>query len=637
MTRVCKLSILVLALALLMPLPAATHNAAATLYVDGQIGAGSCADYDVVSRSCGSGSDTAYSTLAGAAAVTQPGDTVLIRQGTYDEQFEPQNSGTAGGQITYSNYLDEEVFVASGSYPATIILDGVSYITIEGLTVADHRWLEATDAHYNVIRDNQFLRTPSSGTTGNVRFISSDYNQIVGNVLDDGNDNLLLIDSDHNLVEGNTITEGRHSVFGIRCANYNIVRDNYFSNTQQKIGEIYDCGDDTTIVPHAFDATKHNVIENNIFAEAVSYYSTSGGNGIQYSGQDGIIRRNVFYHTNAGLAMQVYGDEALYNHHNRVYHNVFYDNECAGLSIREANLDNVYKNNILFKNKGRSGGGSGGDCANTSPAQLLFRGDLQAFLFERNNILNEVPGEAVIQSEFGSGNTLTYFEANYPALFVDNLQVAPGFNDEASYDFTLKGASPMIDAGIFLAQAAGSGSGTTLAVDDARYFHDGFGIEGVAGDRIQLEGQTDTATVVGIDYDANTLTLDRSLSWSAGQGVSLAYQGAAPDIGAHEWVPKLVLSGSPADRAIHLRWTVDITLSVTTTWHIDYYTQTVTAPFTATVPLSTTRAYTLTGLINYQWYTVTLNTVGRALPLSDTVRVMPTDRFIYLPLVLRNW
>jgi hypothetical protein len=32
----------------------------------------------------------------------------------------------------------------------------------------------------------------------------------------------------------------------------------------------------------------------------------------------------------------------------------------------------------------------------------------------------------------------------------------------------------------------------------------------------------------------------------------------------------------------------------------------------------------LTGLINYQWYTITLNT--EPLLLTDTLRIMPTDR-----------
>ena len=74
-----------------------------------------------------------------------------------------------------------------------------------------------------------------------------------------------------------------------------------------------------------------------------------------------------------------------------------------------------------------------------------------------------------------------------------------------------------------------------------------------------------------------------------------------------------------------------------TTWRIDYYTQTVTAPVSITDILSPTRAYTLTGLTNYAWYTVTLNAMLGSTPfLTDTVRVMPADRFVYLPLITRG-
>jgi hypothetical protein len=52
--------------------------------------------------------------------------------------------------------------------------------------------------------------------------------------------------------------------------------------------------------------------------------------------------------------------------------------------------------------------------------------------------------------------------------------------------------------------------------------------------------------------------------------------------------------------------------------------------------LSTTRAYALTDLTNGIWYTVTLNAMLDATPfLTDTVRVMPTEELIYLPLVLK--
>lgn len=107
-----------------------------------------------------------------------------------------------------------------------------------------------------------------------------------------------------------------------------------------------------------------------------------------------------------------------------------------------------------------------------------------------------------------------------------------------------------------------------------------------------------------------------------------------PDIGAVEFVSVLTLYATPANRAIRLNWEVNATLPPATTWRVDYYTQTGNI-LTATDSLSATRAYTLTGLTNYAWYTVTLNALGVTPALSDTVRAMPTDRFVYLPLVLR--
>jgi len=132
--------------------------------------------------------------------------------------------------------------------------------------------------------------------------------------------------------------------------------------------------------------------------------------------------------------------------------------------------------------------------------------------------------------------------------------------------------------------------------------------------------------------------------------VNDGFSGTAPDLGAYEVgdplphygprpvdeSPPLTLSASPADQAIHLTWTVNTTLLPTSTWQIDYYSQTVTSPLSKTNIISPTRAYSLAGLTNYTWYTVTLNGMLDSTPfLTDTVRVMPTDIFVYLPLILR--
>lgn len=109
-----------------------------------------------------------------------------------------------------------------------------------------------------------------------------------------------------------------------------------------------------------------------------------------------------------------------------------------------------------------------------------------------------------------------------------------------------------------------------------------------------------------------------------------AYRGTA-------WDDTILLSGAPRDRAIHLTWCVYTTLPPETTWQIDYQSQTGTLYMPITGIISPTRAYMLTGLTNYVWYTVTLNAMLGSTPLlTDTVTVMPTDRFLYLPLILKT-
>lgn len=502
---------------------------AADVFVDGQIAVATCAHYDPATRTCPGGDATVFRNLADALAVVGPGTTVFIRAGTYTERLAPARSGEPDLPIVFKGYALEVVNLTAS--PAILLTDR-NHIVIEGVRVADTTWLEARNAHYNVVTNCVFLRTPASGTTGNLRFIQSHFNRIVNNHIESGNDNLLLIDSDHNLVQGNTILEARHSIFGIRCGDFNVVRSNCLSNTQQKIGEVYDCGVDTSAVPHSFNSTRRNLIEGNTFADASSYYSTSGGNGIQYAGQEGIIRRNVFYHCNVGLGMQVYGDEALYNVTNRIYHNVFYDNDGPGISPRSGNTNNVYLNNILWRNQGCIG-----NCdAGVSAGQIVYRRSLgEASWFENNVLLDQQPGQAVIEEEFGAGVTVSQYTNAHPGVLVGTLEVEPLFVDATNFNFHLQAGSPMIDAGAFLTRTMSAGQGTHLPVADATWCFDGFGIPGELGDEIQLEGDPRTSRVARIDYGNKTLILESSLNWTNGQRVALRYGGSAPDVGAFEW------------------------------------------------------------------------------------------------------
>jgi hypothetical protein len=121
-------------------------------------------------------------------------------------------------------------------------------------------------------------------------------------------------------------------------------------------------------------------------------------------------------------------------------------------------------------------------------------------------------------------------------------------------------------------------------------------------------------------------------------GVTADYDGAPysnpPSIGAFEFLPQLSLHGTPRSHAIDLNWTISAVLPPTSTWRISYYSPTV--PITINNVISPTRVYSLTNLTNYVWYTVTLNAMLDTTPLyTDTIKLMPTDRLVYLPLILK--
>jgi hypothetical protein len=346
-------------------------------------------------------------------------------------------------------------------------------------------------------------------------------------------------------MQGNRVTSARHSIFGVRCGDYNVIRNNYFANPRQKIGEVYDCGQDTRAVPNSFNSTKHNLIENNIFADTYEYYSSSGGNGLQYAGQDGIIRQNVFYNNNVGLGVHRYEDEALYNFNNRIYHNVFYNNDGPGILLGAGIENNHFKNNILFFNKGCLP-----KCDVTGPGQIIYWSSAgggpswDTIRFSHNSILFEQPGQEVLEEAFGSNISIASFNSQISKVFFNTLEVNPQFVNAASFDFHLQSNSPLIDAGDFLTKTVEAKTdSTTMQIEDAAYFYDGYGIAGEQGDIIQLQGGTTTARITAINYATHTLTLDRPLSWSAGQGVTLRFAGNAPDIGTFETTPSM--AGSP--------------------------------------------------------------------------------------------
>lgn len=109
-----------------------------------------------------------------------------------------------------------------------------------------------------------------------------------------------------------------------------------------------------------------------------------------------------------------------------------------------------------------------------------------------------------------------------------------------------------------------------------------------------------------------------------------------PYVYPHPLTWEVDLRGTPDNAMARLKWDAHAYLPPTSTWKLTYDGPLGDQPPLISGIISSTRALTLTGLTNYEWYTVTLTTVGTSLVLSDTARVMPTDLFVHLPLVMRE-
>jgi hypothetical protein len=135
--------------------------------------------------------------------------------------------------------------------------------------------------------------------------------------------------------------------------------------------------------------------------------------------------------------------------------------------------------------------------------------------------------------------------------------VSPG---SASNDFHLTVGSPAIGGGTFLTTVNGTiSSSTSLVVNDASYFQDGYGLSNafstVSGDCIAVTTALNHVCVTAVNYSTNTLTLASPISATNGDPVwlykdssgTVQLNGANPDIGAFQFgvtLPPLRFTGA---------------------------------------------------------------------------------------------
>ena len=270
--------------------------------------------------------------------------------------------------------------------------------------------------------------------------------------------------------------------------------------------------------------------------------------------------------------------------------NILYNNH-GGVDSRDGGYK-MYNNNFLFNNKDYSGDDSTYDPTNkpgypstsltgVSSEKVSCKNNIFAYANHAEvwmndndyadidyNIYHAESGKGPFCSVFRGSNDFDQYDlssdfsgwktalqgmGNVTGEDANSSVTNPLFQDVPvnptatpdNYIFLLQSGSPAINAATHLTQANGAGSSSTsLTVDDASYFHDGYGMPSawVTGDEI-IVGTNSAVGITDVNYSTNVITLDAAITWSDNDNVWLADSAGTKillDIGAYDWFSKQI-------------------------------------------------------------------------------------------------
>ncbi|MDP2941780.1 MAG: right-handed parallel beta-helix repeat-containing protein [Candidatus Omnitrophota bacterium] len=490
-----------------------------------------------------------WRTVQKAANTLVAGDICVVNAGSYDERVKAVNSGTADNPITFQ--------VNGNAKVKGFTITNKSYITIQGFEITHEGF---TAEPY-----------PGSSSTASILLTSSSNIRIIGNTIHmtEGNgiyfydldgpskasNNVLVKDNvisrcgglnssapytgiyvygNYNRVEGNDISHNGEDFIRLTGGNFNVIRNNLLHDNS-----LSDWPGVHVKEPPHIDGLQNwcastnglalywTLIENNILLNAPSadshfvIFQDHGNCG----SSDIIIRHNTvsnlgdYFLTTGDLVknIRIYGNTAVNVGIAKTvkdWTDISYVNNATGGKVI---------NNLLY-NTVRNGGNEAYADASSSAG----------FFADYNLGYNsECAGSCIWTNPRPGIGQEPHAVLNKDPLFIN-----------AAGDFHLQTNSPAKNAGGPLTHVAvlDPGNGTTLLVDDAGFFQDGW--TGIEADWIAIGTADNAAQIKSIDYTNNAIILADTLQRARGDPVWLykdssgktVLYGTAPDIGAYEYV-----------------------------------------------------------------------------------------------------
>ncbi len=416
----------------------------------------------------GKGPDSAHAwrTLAHATGSITCGQALMVMGGSYatDEVRMAQKCSAAAKAVVLVNPGDAATLASQpANSPHAVAMAG-DYLVIDGLTVASpgtpygeydaqidgsHNALFNVEFHPPVIPSFKFGVVITGASNLVYRSYLHDYGSPDATQNPDGGGGFVLAllgyGATGNAIWSNHLTRGGHdeSLCKSGCR-YNRWLNNVMDGGwgQGWIG-VYGQG-----------PADHNLVEGNI-VKGVGQLSPVYKPAIQVSGASNTIRRNVVFGTKSwGLEISSFdGGTASYN---LIYNNVFYDSGgCYFQSSSrgaKAYSNVVYANNICYKLRDVAFRIYLGNTTNRNTGNDILSVDAagrpqpeRAFV-----IWNQLGGGA-----YENAKSIGEADRGYDPVFSRNraLSVPPQFADETNGDFHLAEGSPLLSAGVAIADA----------------------------------------------------------------------------------------------------------------------------------------------------------------------------------------
>ncbi|MDC0359076.1 hypothetical protein OAO01_09690, partial [Oligoflexia bacterium] len=513
-----------------------------------------------------------WKTAQHAVDTLSNGGAICFRGGTYKERFTTNNSGTSSNWLTLMSYPGEQAIFSGaglgGSVYAGLISVDSSYTRLKDLEVTassgpgvrvggvvQHLHFTGLDVHHNIgVSAAIFVDPDNSGSQPlwlTIEDSKVHHNALGGIALwpQGATDSIRYVLIQRNEVYLNNQTPSGNwdgiQLGGQPGSASNIaVRDClvYLNGTTAGGDEI----DSTGHGPHKFHLIENNIIVGN--GGAGGAFKVQGFSGSPIISTNKIARFNTILNVGSFVTYNSPSPQSF-------IHNTF------------ASLPNDPKLNLLGSTNGadhpimfwytggsrdHTGGRGGLHFRNNAflgseRSMFLSSGRAPYYIMTRPSVtldgnLYKFTNGRISLATYGTwaaNSSVSAWQAYQSAMGQDTRSVrytgtiASLLEDVSNFNVTPKAGSALIDSAVELTKTISAGSGAVIPVVRSDFFvGNEYASLGITGDTIRIGSET--VTIVSIDHPNNRLTVDRSISWNAGDLVNYDFNGNGPDIGAVE-------------------------------------------------------------------------------------------------------